>query len=118
MQYPQQQVKGQVNVRLKVNVIVSKPTLFFRIFRKITIVLFHENFAIYIYPALAIAQLFYSVRGCDFRVILMIAGGLIYFPVVLYDLVRIAKQGYIDKAYNTLFHDKFLPKLPQDHFFK
>lgn len=117
MHYQQQQVKNIENIRLKENGIVSPPSLFFIIFRKIAILLFHENFTIYLLPVLAITQFFYSIQGYDFRVILIIAGGLIYFPVVLYDLIRLAKQGYIDKAYNNLFHDKLIPKLPQDHFF-
>ena len=118
MHYQQQLVKNKENLKLEVETIVTKPSLFFRICRKITVVLFHENYAIYLLPALAIGQFFFPIEGYDFRVVLIIAGGLIYFPVVLFDLVRMAKQGYIDKAYNNLFHDKSKPNLPNDHFFR
>jgi hypothetical protein len=118
MHYQQQLVKNKENLKLEVETIVSMPSLFFRICRKTTALLFHENNAIYLLPALAIGQFFFPIEGYDFRVILIIAGGLIYFPVVLFDLVRMAKQGYIDKAYNNLFHDKSVPNLPNDHFFR
>lgn len=117
MHYQQQLVKNKENLKLEVETIVTMPSLFFRICRKTTSLLFHENNAIYLLPALAIGQFFFPIEGYDFRVILIIAGGLIYFPVVLFDLVRMAKQGYIDNAYNNLFHDKSVPNLPNDHFF-
>jgi hypothetical protein len=117
MHYQQQLVKNEENLRLEVVTNVSRPNLFFRINRKIATILFHENNAIYLFPALAIGQYYFPIEGYDFRVILIISGGLIYFPVVLFDLVRMAKQGYIDKAYNNLFQDKVIPKLPKDHFF-
>ena len=117
MHYQQQLVKNKENLKLEVETILSEPSLLFRICRKITALIFHENSAIYLLPVLAIGQFFFPIEGYDFRVILIIAGGVIYFPVVLYDLVRMAKQGYIDKAYNNLFHDKSLPNLPNDHFF-
>ena len=117
MHYQQQLVKKKEDVRLEVEDYRVRPSLFFRTCRKIVSILFHENYAIYLLPLLATIQYFFPFEGYDFRVILIIAGGLIYFPVVLFDLVRMARQGYIDKAYNNLFLDKVIPKLPKDHFF-
>lgn len=117
MHYQQQQVKKQEHIKLNVPHDLVKPTFVFKAFRKITALLFHENYAIYLLPLLATIQYFFPFEGYDFRVILIIAGGLIYFPVVMFDIVRLAKERYIDKAYNNLFLGKDIPKLPDDHFF-
>jgi hypothetical protein len=117
MHHQQKQVKKQENIKLDVPENLEKPTIVFRLFRKIAAMIFHEDHLIYLLPLLAIAQFFFPFEGFDFRVILILAGGLLYFPVVLFDLVRMAKQGYIDKAYNNLFYDKSVPNLPNDHFF-
>lgn len=116
MYYQQQRVKG-VAVPINVQAVPYTPSFFYRWCRNITTVLFHESYAIYLFPTFAIAQYFFPVPGFDFRVLLMIAGGLLYFPVVIYDLWRLAAQGKIDKAFNELFYGETIPNLPNDHFF-
>lgn len=103
--------------KVTVNNTLEKPSLIFLIFRKGVTLIFHENYIIYVLPALSIAQYFVSVVGIDFRVILILIGGLIYFPLIMVDILRLAKQGYIDRAYNKLFHETGKPDLPNDHFF-
>ena len=117
MHYQQQQVKKSEHLKLNVPDNLAKPTFVFRLFRKIAAMIFHEDHMIYLLPLLAIVQLFFPFEGFDFRVMMILAGGLIFFPVVLFDLVRLAKEGYIDRAYNNLFFSKDIPKLPDDHFF-
>lgn len=103
--------------KLIVNDTLEKPGIIFRICRKGVIFIFHENYIIYLLPALAIAQFFTSIEVVDFRVILILIGGLFYFPVIMIDIIRLAKRGYIDKAYNKLFYENETPELPEDHFF-
>jgi hypothetical protein len=87
-------------------------------FKLISAVLFHENYAIFVFPLLAIGQFILELPGFDFRVILILFGGVVYFPYVFFDILRLAKNGDIDQAYNKLFIEKKKPELPNDHFFK
>lgn len=88
----------------------------FRFLRNVSTVLFHESFAIYLLPALALAQLLLPGRTVDFRVALTILGGALYFPVILFDMWVLATTGRVDNAYKKLFFGDHPARLPDDHF--
>lgn len=117
MHYQQQIVKGNADQPIKLNYTPSKPTLFYKLCRNFSTVIFHESYAIYLFPLLSLIQIFISFPWFDFRVWIMLFGGLIYFPVILYDLWRLSTAGYVDNAYNKMFHSAEKPDLPNDHFF-
>lgn len=117
MHYQQQRVKGLADQALKIDYKPAKPSFFYRFCRNMSTLIFHETYFMYTLPLLSGAQLFFSFPYFDFRVWLMIAGGILYFPVIMYDLLRLAEQGHIDNGYNKLFFDEKKPDLPNDHFF-
>jgi phosphatidylglycerophosphate synthase len=117
MHNQQQRVKGTSNHPLPVNYQPNKPSFFYRTCRNFSTVIFHESYAIYLLPVMSFAQIFISIPGFDFRMGIMLAGGIIYFPVILYDLWSLAAKGYIDNAYNKMYHSNNIPDLPNDHFF-
>ena len=59
---------------------------------------------------------FYIFDFLDLRVVFIILGGVLYFPIMLYDIWRLASSGIVDVAYNKLFFSKEKPNLPDDHF--
>jgi hypothetical protein len=115
MYYQQQKAKGTKG-KLPVIVISSKESLFSKLCRNFTTLLFHENYLIFLFPILSIIQYLNPFSYFDFRVIFLIFGGLIYFPYILYDMLKMANQGKIDNAYNKLFFEEGIPKLPEEHF--
>jgi hypothetical protein len=79
--------------------------------------IFHENYAIFMLPCLALLQLTLSLPTFfDFRVLLIIIGGSIYFPLMIFDIWKMATDGRIDNAYGKLFFGDQIPDLPSDHF--
>lgn len=84
--------------------------------RKLSTLFFHENYVIFYLPILTFLTLFIPIDSIDFRVIIILCGGLINFPIVLSDIFRISKNSRIDKSYNKLFFENTKPKLPLDHF--
>lgn len=117
MHYQQERVKGMPAEPPRTARQTRKKRPVHRLFRNVSTAIFHENYAIFLLPALASAQLVLPLLPVDFRVILVIAGGVLYFPVVLYDICLLAAEGRIDDAYTRLFFSKAVPRLPADHFF-
>jgi len=118
MHYQQQQVKGDLKEPSQVYYKTNSCGPIYRLFRYLSTIVFHENYAIFILPMLAIIQLFWQSMPYDFRVVIVIIGGLIYFPVVLYDIWFLATRGKVDNAYRKLFFSTETPRLPEDHFLK
>ena len=87
-----------------------------KIFRKLSTFLFHENYVIFYLPLLTLLTLFIPFTLIDFRVIIILFGGLINFPIVMIDIFRISKNSRIDNSYNKLFFESKKPNLPNDHF--
>ena len=117
MHYQQQRVKGTASAGIESNLNTAKHSLQYRIIRKITMMLFHEDYAIFLLPVLALSQLLLlRSTTVDFRVALILAGGVLYFPVIAYDIWHMASTGKVDKAYRKLFFCDQAPKLPDDHF--
>ena len=62
------------------------------------------------------AVLFIPFSLFDFRVLIIIFGGLVYFPIIINDIFRISDNSRIDKSYNKIFFENKKPNLPKDHF--
>ncbi|MDB4013444.1 CDP-alcohol phosphatidyltransferase family protein [Flavobacteriaceae bacterium] len=107
--------KGTANKPLKEVKNIKKKSLFFRALLKICGLIFHENYLIFSLPIVAFLN-FYIFDFLDLRVVFIILGGVLYFPIMLYDVWRLASSGIVDVAYNKLFFSKEKPKLPDDHF--
>lgn len=91
------------------------PKRLYAFIRRFSALLFHENYAIFLLPLLALCQL-YIKNMPDFRVGLVLAGGTIYLYVMFSEVQRLASKNYLDNAYNKLFSNA-RPDLPKDHFF-
>lgn len=117
MIHQQQRAKGTPQEPPRTARGMAKKRPFHRIFRNASTAIFHESYAIFLLPALAIAQLVLPPVGIDFRVVMMIVGGVVYFPAVLFDVWIIASEGRVDTAYRQLFFSTEVPRLPEDHFF-
>ena len=107
--------KGTADKPLKEVKNIKKKSLLFRGILKICTLIFHENYLIFSLPIVAFLN-FYIFMYFDFRVVFIILGGAVYFPIMLYDIWRLASSGIIDLAYNKLFFSKEKPNLPDDHF--
>tara|TARA_Y100000768_G_scaffold351279_1_gene302076 strand:+ start:9887 stop:10717 length:831 start_codon:yes stop_codon:yes gene_type:complete len=116
MYYQQNKLKGNSNKKIILKGMDMKHNFLTKNIRRISLLFFHENYTIITYPLLAILNLYFS-KYFDFRIFLILWGGLIYFTFHLWDIIRISKSNIIDKMYNKTLIEKDLPKLPEDHFF-
>ncbi len=118
MHFQQQQQKNYPNKPqpIIINHVEIPRGKILKIFRKLSTLLFHENYVIFYLPILTFFTLFIPLGLIDFRVIIILLGGLINFPIVLNDIFRISKSSRIDNSYNKLFFGNRKPKLPFDHF--
>lgn len=92
---------------------------FWRIIKIISLIIFHENYAIFVLPILAVLNIFTpSVKFPDFRFVLTVLGGTIYFLSIVHEIVLISSNKKLEKAYNKLFCSTWDPDLPAEHFFK
>ena len=107
--------KGAESNPLKEIKNIKKKSLFFRRSLKICTLIFHENYLIFSLPIVAFLN-FYIFNFLDLRVLFIILGGVVYFPVIIYDIWIMASSGIVDVAYNNLFFNKEKPNLPDDHF--
>lgn len=117
MHYQQERVKGIPATGPRKARQARKKRPIHRLFRNASTTFFHENYAIFLLPSLAIAQLALPPLGVDFRVILIVVGGVFYFPAVLFDIWILASEGRVDDAYIRLFISDEVPRLPEDHYF-
>lgn len=107
--------KGTATKPLKEVKNIKKKSSLFKGLSKICILIFHENYLIFSLPIVAFLN-FYIFDFFDLRVVFIILGGAVYFPIMLYDIWRLASSGIVDVAYNKLFFSKEKPNLPDDHF--
>lgn len=116
MHYQQQRVKGTVEP-MAIPTVEERPVKSVAwVLRSISTLLFHESYAILLLPLLASSALLPWHSPIDFRVVLTVLGGGIYFPVVAHDIWSMASSGRIDRAYAKLFFGKAAPRLPDEHF--
>ena len=99
-------------------VVYREPNFIYEGFRKFTVLVFHEGHMIFVLPILALIQLFLSSDMADFRVLLIVLAGLIYFPISVFEIIRLTNRNGVDEAYWKLFSSKSIPNLPDDHFFR
>tara|TARA_B100000768_G_C11271557_1_gene373707 strand:- start:1448 stop:2293 length:846 start_codon:yes stop_codon:yes gene_type:complete len=92
--------------------------LWFDYIRRLTVVIFHENWLIFTLPLLATAQFFQIFGTTDLRVVFTIMAGSLYFPVQVLEIHRLVITKRIQRGYSELFSPDHVPDLPKDHFFK
>ena len=98
--------------------ISSKSNIFYELIRKIISKIYHEETLLFLLPILAILNLYVSNTYIDFRVVLIIGAGTLYFTIMMVEINNLASRNKIQEAYNKLFIEKDKPNLPDDHFFK
>ena len=118
MYHQQNQVKGMKFSQTDFDYKPRKESIVYRGFRYLSLGLFHENYAIFLLPIFATIHYFFTSELIDFRVILILIGGLVYFPVMLYEVWKLNVDGRVDNAYQKIFIEKSMPNLPDDHFLK
>ena len=92
---------------------------FWRAIKIISTVIFHENYAIFVLPALAILNIFIpSVNFPDFRFVLTVLGGTIYFLFIAHEIISVGSNKKLETAYSKLFYSTKGPDLPSENFFK
>lgn len=116
MYYQQNKLKGNSKKEIIIVNEMDKENFFIKLIRNFSTLIFHENYTFFIYPILALLNIYLS-EFFDFRLLIVIYGGLIYFPFSLWDIIRISKSNKIDKMYNKTFIKNEKPNLPNDHFF-
>jgi phosphatidylglycerophosphate synthase len=92
--------------------------LWFDYIRRLTMVIFHENWLIFTLPLIATAQFFQVFGAIDLRVVFTILAGSLYFPVQVLEIHRLIITKRIQRGYSELFSPDHIPELPNDHFFK
>jgi len=85
--------------------------------KKIIMLIFHENYMIFILPLLALTQLIYINDLFDFRVVFTILAGTLNFSVMIMLINDVIREKKASRAYNNLFETLKKPDLPKDHFF-
>lgn len=117
MYYQQRKTKKNNLNLLEIRDKKPKINFFYISIRRFTALFYHENYAFFIYPFLAILHLkFFDIY--DFRLLLIIIGSLVYFPFLIYDIIRLSRNSVIDNMYNETFINNKPPNLPNDHFFE
>lgn len=104
--------------RAKTEIMPASGRLWFDYIRRLTVVIFHENWLIFTLPLLATAQFFQFFGAIDLRVVFTIMAGSLYFPVQVLEVHRLVITNRIQKGYSDLFSPNHIPNLPNDHFFK
>ena len=92
--------------------------LWFDYIRRLTVVIFHENFLIFTLPVMAALQLSQVLGFIDLRVVFTVLAGVLYFPVQVLEIHRLVVTKRIQRGYSELFSSDHIPDLPNDHFFK
>jgi phosphatidylglycerophosphate synthase len=96
----------------------KEPHIVYECVRKFTVLVFHEGHLIFVVPLLAFTQLFVFTEMIDFRVLLITIAALVYFPISVFEIVRLTNRNGVDEAYWKLFDPKSTPSIPDDHFFR
>lgn len=123
MQRQQNVCKEQLSV-VDEQVTVNDSSKFCRLVWKVvsgaSVVLFHETYLIFTLPFVAIMQsVFNPMPGFipDFRVVLTLLGGTVYFTYTVHSIMIFANQKRLEKTYNRMFCSGVKPNLPAEHFF-
>ncbi len=95
-----------------------KDSFIYDFIRKCVCKFYHEETLLFSLPILASLHYFITYTYIDFRVLLIIGGGLLYFPIIVIEIHKLASGKKIPEAYYKLFKSSKKPVLPDDHFFK
>ncbi len=96
----------------------KEPHFLYELIRKSTVLVFHESFLIFTLPILASIQFFLVTDMIDFRLLLIVAGAFVYFPIVIFEIQHLINRNAVDEAYWKLFNSELTPTVPDDHFFR
>lgn len=96
----------------------KEPHFIYECVRKFTVLIFSEGHLIFIIPILAITQLYVFTEMIDFRVLLILIASFVYFPIMVFEIVRLTNRNGVDEAYWKLFNSRSTPSIPDDHFFR
>jgi len=118
MEQQQRVSSHDVQNRATTEIMPASGRLWFDYIRRLTILIFHENWLIYTLPLLAIAQFFQIFGTTDLRVVFTILAGSLYFPIQVLEIHRLVITKRIQRGYSELFSPDHIPDLPNDHFFK
>jgi phosphatidylglycerophosphate synthase len=121
MEHQQRRASGHdVQNRAKADIVRTPSRLWslFDYIRRLTVVIFHENWLIFTLPLFAIVQFFQVFGDIDLRVVFTIVAGSLYFPVQVLEIRRLVITNRIQRGYSDLFSANHIPDLPNDHFFK
>ena len=119
--YEQQQRRARglvLDIEEKLEIIPDSSWLWFEYVRRLTVIIFHENFLIFTLPVMAALQLSQVLGFIDLRVVFTVLAGVLYFPVQVLEIHRLAVTKRIQRGYSELFSSDHIPDLPNDHFFK
>jgi phosphatidylglycerophosphate synthase len=121
MEQQQRRARG-LNVDLKEKAETTAASgwlwLCFEYVRRLTIIIFHENFLIFTLPVMAVVQFSQVLGFIDFRVVFTVLAGGLYFQVQILEIHKLVVTKRIQKGYSELFSPDHIPDLPNDHFFK
>ena len=115
MRHQQQQVNGSP-VPPEGGGTAGRRSPLHRAVKIVSLATFHENYAIFVLPALALGQLFSPYPLPDFRVVLVVIGGAVCFPFMVWEIQLMASERRIETHYRKLFFSHEPPRLPDDHF--
>lgn len=119
MEQQQRRAKGlDVNIGKGLVFPVNSNWFIFKFLRKLSILIFHENYLIFWLPIVSFLQLFQLFGLFDFRVAFIVAAGVLYFPAQILEIHKLVIEKRVENAYHSLFLSDEIPKLPEDHFFK
>ena len=120
MYYQQNKVNGNSQLIKKEYPDAKKRSWFDKSIQYSSTILFHVNYAEFLYPLFALLQIYLSqvnISFPDFRIILTIFGGTVYFGHNVNETIKIARYKKLEQAYSKLFNSQQMPDLPADHFF-
>ena len=119
MEQQQRRAKGlDVNIGRDLFLPTNSNRFVFKYLRKLSVLIFHENYLIFWLPLVSCLQLFQVFGLFDLRVAFTVAAGVLYFPVQILEIHKLVIEKRVENGYNSLFSSDEIPKLPEEHFLK
>ena len=118
MYYQQQQIKTFPDKPkpIKIHQTIKHNQFFYKILKKISVVIYHENYMIFYLPIFSFLNLYISNITLNFSIFIIMAGAILNFPITIIEILKISRNTKIDNSYNNLFFGEERPNLPSDHF--
>ena len=119
MEQQQRRTKGlDVNIGRDLSLPINSNWFVFKYLRKLSSLIFHENYLIFWLPIVSCLQLFQMFGLFDLRVAFTVASGVLYFPVQILEIHKLVIEERVENGYRSLFSSDEIPTLPEDHFFQ